>query len=134
MAIRKYLIKNNHVEAVYKIVNDADIADSVTIDLDVDLLKSNEDLVAGKVPLVGISSLEWSVEDQAGEIFIKRNGVTIQRLHSSTNITNVFGADYENGTHDIVIEMSGGTLFMRLLKKEGYISKFKPEEHGGEAH
>lgn len=132
MAIRKYVVKLNHIESLVKIVNDADAEASVTIDLDVDLLKDNEHLVVGDTPEVGISALEWSVKDATGTIKITRNGVRTHTLFASRNLTNAYGADHDNATSDIVVAMTAGTLYIRLLKLRGFRPDFQPEQHGGE--
>ena len=129
MAMRKYLVKLNHKEAVYKIVNPDNLSASLTISLATDLLKSNEDIVG--TPKVAIRTMEWSVEDAVGAILISRNGQVTQRLHSSTSITQSLGADHEFDTSDISVAMTGGTLIIHLLKTEGYVPKFRPEEVGG---
>ena len=129
MAIRKQLIKMNHVEAVFKVINDADISGSVTIGLTTDLLRSDETLTGGSmIPKVAIRCMEWSVEDGVGQITISRNGVVTQRMHSSTSIIQPYGADREGEQYDIVVTMTGGTLIMHLIKEQGYSANFRPEQ------
>lgn len=132
MAIRKYIVKMNHVEALIKIVNDAEPSDTVTIDLDVDLLKDNEYIEVGKTPKVTISALEWSTHTTTGLTTITRNAKVIQRLYATGGLTNAYGADHEELTSDIVVAMTGGTLYLRLLKLDAYRPDFQPEQHGGE--
>lgn len=127
MAIRKVIIKNNHMEAVVKIVNDADASNSVTIALATDLLKSNESLT-GQALDVAIRNIEWTLADGTGVATIVRNGVTIQRLHSTNVLQQSYGADHEQSSHNIVVNMTGGTIIMHLLKSQGYAGNFKPEQ------
>lgn len=132
MAIRKYIVKMNHVEALVKVVNTSESELSTTIGLTSDLLKGNEFLTPGKTPKVAIGTLEWSVKDSSGKIRIVRNGVEIHHLHASRNITNSFGADHEQSGSNIVVNMTAGTLYIRLLKVDGYTPEFRPEQFGGE--
>jgi hypothetical protein len=138
MAIRKQIVKMNHVEAVVKVVNDG-VTASTTIDLDVDLLKSNEFKTPGKTQKVAIAALEWSVaqnnepiESTSGNIQITRNSVLTHNLYATRDITMSYGADHEQSASDITVTMTAGTLYMRLLKVDGYTPDFRPEQFGGE--
>lgn len=119
MAIRTYVIKNNHQEALVKIVNDADASAQATIDLDVTLLKYNESL-SGKPLDVAIRSVEWSLQP-AGVATITRNAKVIQRLHSTYSFVQAVGADHEESASDIVVDMTGGTMLIHLLKTSGFV-------------
>jgi hypothetical protein len=132
MAIKKNLVKLNHIDSVVKILNDVETADTVTVTLQTDLLKSNETLTVGKSPKVAISSIEWSVNTSTGYIVIVRNGKVIQRLYGTGEMTNAFSADHEEEDSDIQVTMTGGTAYIRLLKVQGYTPTFQPEQHGGE--
>lgn len=127
MAIRKYLIKMNHVEAVYKIVNDTDVAADITLALLTDLKKANETVAS---PKVAIRAMEWSVKDSTGELKITRNSVITQRVFSTGDNSNEYGADREQETFDIVVNMTGGTATLHLIKEAGYKPNFQPEQHG----
>lgn len=131
MAARKVLIKLNHIEAIYKFVNDVDGVASLTVDLDVDLLKSNEQL-NGEVVKVAISATEAAIATNK-EVTIVRNGVTIQTLFENTNMfTLPYGADHEEETSNITVNFTGkGTIYMRLLKHAGFRPVFRPEQNGG---
>lgn len=132
MAIRKQLIKMNHVEAVYKIINDIDTVGTITVGLATDLKRADETLTGnGIIPKVAIRCMEWSVEDGVGQITISRNGVVTQRMHSSTSIIQPYGADRDGEQHDIVVSMTGGTLIMHLIKEQGYTPDFRPEQGVG---
>jgi len=128
MAISKTIIKMNHVEALVKVVNDVASAGAITIDLDVDLLKSNEEL-DGLAPTVNIGSLEFSTA-VTGEISIVRNSVVVNNAFENTESFELaWGADNQNNTFDIVVNMSAkGTVYMRLLKVQGYRPLFRPEQ------
>ena len=131
MAIRKQIVKMNHVEALVKVINDGASA-SVTLDLDVDLLKSNEFKTPGKTQKVAIAALEWSIATDTGNIQITRNSVLTHNLFANRDITMSYGADHEQSASDIVVTMTAGTLYIRLLKVDGYTPEFRPEQFGGE--
>lgn len=131
MAIRKHIVKMNHIESLIKVVNDVDAEGTVTIDLDADLLKDNEHLVSGTTPRVAISAMEWSVKDSTGIIKIVRNGINTHTLFATRNITNAYGADHDGADSNIVITMTAGTLYIRLLKISGFRPDFQPEQNGG---
>lgn len=128
MAVTKTIIKQNHIEAIVKIVNDVAGAGSATIDLNVDLLKSNEEL-DGAVPVVHLSATETSVA-AAGEINITRGGVVIcNYFENNDGFELPWGADTQNPTADIVVNFTAkGTIYLRLLKVAGFRPKFRPEQ------
>ena len=127
MAISKYVVKQNHMEAIVKVVNDVASSASITVTLATDLLKSNENLVG--TPVVNLGSMESAI--QVGtEANITRNGKVIVNFFENTEQFEFgFGADPENNTSDIVVNFTGkGTIYMRLLKIKGYQAKFRPEQ------
>lgn len=126
MAVTKYIVKQNHIEAIVKIV--ADAAGSATIDLDVDLLKSNEELFGG-TPQVNIGAMEVSVQTGT-EMNITRGGTLILNyFENSDGFEMPWTADPQNNTSDIVVTFTGkGTLYIRLLKLKGYRPLFRPEQ------
>jgi hypothetical protein len=127
MAIRKVLIKQNHMEALWKVVNDNPTTASVTISLATDLLRSDEDLVG--TPIVNLGSSETSIQINT-EANITRNGSVIVNFFENTEQFEMpWGADTENNTSDIVVNFTGkGTIYMRLLKVKGYQAKYRPEQ------
>ena len=128
MAISKTIIKMNHMEVVVKVVNDVASPGTVTFGLATDLLKSNEDL-SGETPIVNIGQTETSLAD-GGEATVVRDGVVIYNVFENTlGFEMNWGADTQNNTADIVVNMSTkGTLYIRLLKLQGYRPKFRPEQ------
>jgi hypothetical protein len=130
MAIRKKIIKQNHIEAIVKVVNPDAAAASVTIGLATDLLRSDEELVPGVTPTVNLGSMETSVQINT-EANITRNGIVIVNFFENTEQFEMgFGADTENNTSDLVVNFTGkGTIYMRLLKVKGYRAKFRPEQN-----
>ena len=126
MAVTKYIVKQNHIEAIVKIV--ADAAGSATITLATDLLKSNEEL-AGGTPTVNIGAMEVSVQTGT-EMTITRGGTLILNyFENSDGFEMPWTADPQNNTSDIVVTFTGkGTLYIRLLKLKGYRSLFRPEQ------
>lgn len=131
MAIAKHINKLNHIEGIIKIVNDAAAPAAITVDLDVDLLKSNETLT-GVAPIVNISSIEASIADGV-EVILTRGGTVVQTLFENTNnITNAYGADNQNNTSDVVFNFTGkGTLIVRFLKIKGFQANYRPEQGVG---
>ena len=128
MAVTKYIVKLNHIEAIVKIVSDAVGGGTATVSLATDLLKSNEDL-AGGIPIVNLGSMETAI--QVGtEANITRNGVVIVNFFENTEQFEFgFGGDPQNNTSDLVVNFTGkGTIYMRLLKLQGYRPKFRPEQ------
>lgn len=128
MAVSKYIVKQNHLEAIVKVVSDAAGGGSATISLATDLLKSNEEL-AGGTPIVNLGSTETSIQVNT-EANITRNGVVIVNFFENTEQFELaFGADTQNNTSDIVVNFTGkGTIYMRLLKVRGYRPLFRPEQ------
>lgn len=126
MAVTKYIVKQNHIEAIVKVV--ADAAGSATIDLDVDLLKTNEELFGG-APQVNIGAMEASVQTGT-EMNITRGGTLILNyFENSDGFEMPWTADPQNNTADIVVTFTGkGTLYIRLLKLKGYRPLFRPEQ------
>lgn len=127
MAISKFITKSNNIETVVKIVNDVAGAASTTVTLAVDLLKSNE-AIAG-TPTVNISAMEAAISNNS-KITLTRGGKVVGLLYENTNsILNVYGADSENNTSDIVVAFTGeGMITIRLLKTAGYRPNFRPEQ------
>ena len=128
MAISKTIIKMNHIEAIVKVVNDVASPGSVTFVLATDLLKSNEQL-NGRTPIVNIGQVEASLAD-TGESSIVRGGVVINNVFENTlGFEMNWGADTQKNTSDIVVNMSTkGTMYIRLLKVDGYMPLFRPEQ------
>lgn len=128
MSITKTIIKQNHIEAIVKVVNDVTDSATITIGLTTDILKSNEEL-SGATPIVNLASMESSI--QVGtEANITRNGQVIVNFFENTEQFELgFGADTQNNTSDIVVNFTGkGTIYMRLLKVQGYRPLFRPEQ------
>lgn len=127
MAIRKTLIKQGHIEALWKVVNDAASSASVTITLASDLLRSDENLVGTQI--VNLGAMESAI--QVGtEANITRNGIVIVNFFENTEQFELpWGADTQNNTSDIVVNFTGkGTIYIRLLKIQGYQPKYRPEQ------
>lgn len=126
MAISKTIVKMNHIEALVKVV--ADAAGSVTIDLDVDLLKSNE-VLNGETPIVNIGAIEHATAN-GGVTTITRNGTLVMNMFENTvGFELPWGADTQLNTNDIVVALSAaGTVYIRLLKVKGYAPTFRPEQ------
>lgn len=128
MAITKTILKLTHIEAVVKIVNDAASTASVTIDLDVDLLKSNE-VLSGETVTVNLGTVDVGLANSA-EATITRNSVLISNMFENTvGYMMEFGADPTENTSDIVVQLTGkGTMFVCMLKLKGFKPKFRPEQ------
>lgn len=128
MAAYKQIVKLNHIEALVKCVNDVDGVASLTITLNTDLLKSNEEL-NGEIVRVGISSIDSSIAT-AKEVTIVRNSVVILNLFENSNLMPfAYGADRQNETHNIVVNFTGkGTVYLRLLKESGFRPLKRPEQ------
>lgn len=126
MAITKSVIKLTHQEAYVKVINDAASSDSITIDIDVDLLKPNEEL-SGKPLDVRLSTVEYGM---AGAGRIVRNSVNV--LEMIANEHGSFDHDTCNDAtqkdKDLVVTMGQGTMVIRLLKVAGFQPKFRPEQ------
>jgi hypothetical protein len=128
MAITKTVLKQNHIEALVKVVNDVSDAASATFTLATDLLKSNEELT-GVSPVVNISSIECTIS-VGSEASITRNSVVILNMFENTDrFEMAFGADSQNNTSNITVNFTGkGTVYIRLLKLAGYRPLFRPEQ------
>lgn len=128
MAVTKTVLKQNHIEALVKVVNDTAGAGSATITLATDLLKSNEEL-NGETPTVNVGSVEASVA-VAGEVNLTRGGVVVMNMFENFEQFELpWGADVQNNTSDIVVNFTNkGTVYIRLLKVKGYRPLFRPEQ------
>ena len=128
MAIVKTIIKMNHIEALVKVTNDTAVAGSATIDLNVDLLKSNEEL-SGAPVLVNLGATEVAVPVGA-EINITRGAAYIHNyFENAEGYEMPWGADTQANDTDITVNFTGkGTIYMRLLKISGFRPKFRPEQ------
>ena len=126
MAVTKFVVKQNHMEAIVKVV--ADAAGSATISLATDLLRTNEELFGG-APIVNLGAMEVSVQTGT-EMTITRGGTLILNyFENSDGFEMPWTADPQNNTSDIVVTFTGkGTLYLRLLKLNGYRPKFRPEQ------
>lgn len=126
MAVTKFVVKQNHMEAIVKIV--ADAAGSATIALATDLLRTNEELFGG-APTVNLGAMEVSVQTGT-EMTITRGGTLILNyFENSDGFELPWTADPQNNTSDIVVAFTGkGTAYLRLLKLNGYRPKFRPEQ------
>lgn len=119
MAIRKYIIKNTHLECVVKIVNDVETAAQATIALATDILKSNESLTGAPLD-VSIRNIEWSLHPTTGLATLTRNSKVTHRLYNTHSFENPISSDHEESASDIVVDMTGGTMVLHLIKKSGY--------------
>lgn len=126
MAVTKTIVKMNHIEVLVKCV--ATTAGTATISLNTDLLKSNEEL-SGETIRVNLGATETSVET-GKEISITRGGTVIcNYFENNDGFELPWGADPEQNTSDIVVTFTGkGTIYLRLLKVNGYRPKFRPEQ------
>lgn len=126
MAVTKFVVKQNHMEAIVKVV--ADAAGSATISLATDLLRTNEELFGG-APTVNLGAMEVSVQTGT-EMTITRGGTLILNyFENSDGFEMPWTADPQNNTSDIVVAFTGkGTAYLRLLKLNGYRPKFRPEQ------
>lgn len=126
MAVTKFVVKQNHMEAIVKVV--ADAAGSATISLATDLLRTNEELFGG-APTVNLGAMEVSVQTGT-EMTITRGGTLILNyFENSDGFEMPWTSDPQNNTSDIVVAFTGkGTAYLRLLKLNGYRPKFRPEQ------
>lgn len=128
MAVTKTVLKQNHIEALVKVVNDTAGAGSATITLATDLLKSNEEL-NGETPTVNVGSVEASVA-VSGEVNLTRGGAVVMNIFENFEQFELpWGSDSQNNTSDIVVNFTNkGTVYIRLLKVKGYRPLFRPEQ------
>lgn len=114
MASSKVLIKNAPVEAVYKFVNDSGTPTSFTVTM-AELATASQTIVG--TPKASISCLSFCT---TASIKISRNGVLQFYLTGDSELPMAYGADTENSSETITVEIASGTLVMRLLKGEQY--------------
>lgn len=127
MAITKTVVKQNHIEALVKVVNDTIDSATITISLTTDLLKSNENLIG--TPIVNISAVECSIAVGTEANIVRNNEVIVNLFENTEQFELPWGADPQSNTSDIVVNFTGkGTVYIRLLKLAGYQSKFRPEQ------
>ncbi len=127
MAITKTVIKQNHIEAIVKVVNDTTDSASITISLSTDLLKSNEEIVG--IPIVNLGSSESSIQVGTEANITRNNQVIVNFFENTEQFEMPWGADTQNNTSDLVVNFTGkGTIYMRLLKIAGYRALFRPEQ------
>lgn len=127
MAITKTVIKQNHIEAIVKVVNDVTDSASITVGLSTDLLRSDEDLIG--TPVVNLGSMESAIQVGTEANITRNNQVVVNFFENTEQFEMGFGADTQNNTSDLVVNFTGkGTIYMRLLKVQGYRPKFRPEQ------
>ena len=132
MTVAKTVLMLTDANAVVKVAGSGAAA---IIDLQTDLLKSNE-VLDGATQKVDISGFQWT-GDSAGVITIARDGTTIATL-----LASAAGALEMNGQmmmpdpiqndKDITVTISGGQAecWIRLHKVSGYASKVEPGLYG----
>lgn len=120
------VLKNTQQETVVKVYG-AD-ATSETIDLQTTILGSFQEL-DGATQTVNIIGVTWTGQN-ATEITVARNGVTVMTLPSTGSSTIDFGgqtlpAEITQNTSDIVVTIAGGVgeVWLKLRKAGGYKSK-----------
>jgi hypothetical protein len=118
----------------YAVVKVAGSGAAATIDLQTDLLKSNE--VLDGTQRVEISGVQWSGA-QDGVITITRNDVVVMTLQANATGSLDMGGvmitpDHVGNSVDIVVTISGAQAecWLRLRKSEGYKSKVEPSLYG----
>ena len=128
MAITKTLIKHTHRDAIVKIVNDS-TSNSITIDIDVDLLKADETL-SGALD-VRLSCVDYGLGTGGGKIV--RNSVNVLEMPANNHghFPHQYANDPTEKASDLVITMGQGTMVIHLLKVNGYRANFQPELNGG---
>ena len=128
MAITKYIKKLTHVDASVKIVNDGGAA-SVTIGLLTDLLRSNETIKVGVTPKVSVSAIEYSIENGTNVRVVRGGATTAIFFENPGEFINEDSADQQNADQDLTVQFSGsGVMNIRLLKYQGYLPNFRPEQ------
>lgn len=132
MATTKRIIKHTPIDVVVKVDG---TAEAETIDLDVDLLHSTQEL-DGATQTVVITGLTWTGAAN-GIITITRNSEVITTLQANAaGFLHFSGQDMVpdnvNSTSDIVVTISGAQAecWIRMKKLSGYKSKFEPEIYG----
>lgn len=64
---------------------------------------------------------------------IVRNSETIMILHEndSNNFEMSRAKDSNQASSDLVVTMGKGSVYIRVLKEQGYLANFRPEQNGG---
>lgn len=129
----KRILKLTNTEAIVKIDGEPG---TVTIDLDVDLKLSSEDIVG--TPRVNIITMQVSGKPNS-VLSVARNSENLWDLQANTadlvDLNNIGGiSDPTNNTSDIVVTSSTaeGQLLLRLRKVSGYVTKIRPAETGSD--
>ena len=129
----KRILKLTNTEAIVKIDGEPG---TVTIDLDVDLKLSSEDIVG--TPIVNIITMQVSGKPNS-VLSVARNSENLWDLQANTaelvDLNNIGGiSDPTNNTSDIVVTSSTaeGQLLLRLRKVSGYVTKIRPAETGSD--
>lgn len=129
----KRILKLTNTEAIVKIDG---APGTVTIDLDVDLKLSSEDIVG--TPIVNIITMQVSGKPNS-VLSVARNSENLWDLQANTaelvDLNNIGGiSDPTNNTSDIVVTSSTaeGQLLLRLRKVSGYVTKIRPAETGSD--
>lgn len=129
----KRILKLTNTEAIVKIDG---APGTVTIDLDVDLKLSSEDIVG--TPAVNILTMQVSGKPNS-VLSVARNSENLWDLQANTaelvDLNNIGGiSDPTNNTSDIVVTSSTaeGQLLLRLRKVSGYVTKIRPAETGSD--
>jgi hypothetical protein len=131
MATTKSVLRLTESEAVVKV---AGTAATEVIDLQVDLLRSTEELAVGGTQRVDISGVQWT-GSAAGVITITRGTTVVMTLTSAAcgalemNGQMMIPDSTENAS-DISVAISGGQaeVWLRLTKADGYLSKIETSE------
>lgn len=138
MAVEKRVLRLTDREAAFKVFGSQGTA---TIDLDADLLTSNQVLDPSKSRVVNISSFYWSGDSDV-IIEVVRNSVVIATLQANAAGMMPFGAigsnfvDNVENQSNIVVNISGGSgtkngqLWLGLTKASGFKAKFEPALYG----
>ena len=113
MASSKQLIKNAPLEAVYKFVNDSTAA-TFTITM-AELATAYQTIVG--TPKASISCMSFCT---TASIKISRNGTLLYYLTGDSELPMAYGADSTLADQTITVEITSGTLVLRLLKGEQY--------------
>ena len=132
MALTLQVMKQTETLAIVKVFG---TDDSVTIDLDTDLLSSTmilDPAVARKVP---ISYVSWYVSDAAGDaVSIVRDSVPVLNLYQNGELdfagNGGFNETTKEGNSIVVTIVGTGGVYLTLRKAAGYISKIQPWKYG----